>query len=57
MILMTKSGPEHKKNYINILLLQFTMVEIQIDQLQKDSLKKRGKRKMFFEFAIFAQKW
>ena len=41
---------------LNILLLQFTKVESQFNQLQKDSLGKSNEITLVYEFSILAQK-
>ena len=43
--------------FVNVLILQFTKVESQIDQLQQMTLGKRNERTLVSEFAIYAQKW
>ena len=42
---------------MNVLILPFTKVESQIDQLQNDSSGKNNKRTLLLQFAILAEKW
>ena len=43
--------------FLGVLLLTFTKVQVQIDQLQKDFLDKSNEITLVLKFAILAQKW
>ena len=53
---MTKKCVFRSVIILNVLLLPFTKVESQIDQLQKDFLVKSNETTLVSEFAIKAQK-
>ena len=47
----------HFLHFKNVLLLPFTQVKSQIDQLEKGSLRESCKRTAVSDYAILAQKW
>ena len=47
----------HFLHFKNVLLLPFTQIKSQIDQLKKGSLRESYKRTVVSDYAILAQTW